>query len=294
MPTDCGEKWQCQSYNINKRETRNKQSGNMTISMNNVGIITKVLLLLIFVADIMQGNSTDIHATSSRNVPLKPLTVEINGQHVQLELKGDLDESAHQFCLKYDLLQPDCLTLKNYVRNLIQSNMANNAEETSTSKDRVVNTDEVAAEVDEDNDGDVANSFNYIGDIKVDYSRKVGPQLDVILDDKKLVLQTYVGESRDQAIKRFCTKHKMSEPVCGQVKDGFLALYGIVPPEVQKPGSSGENNNNNAHQQWIDQVVWDTYLYPIAHAVGIAAVMLVYLMQWRDEVAQEPVREMAD
>jgi hypothetical protein len=73
------------------------------------------------------------------------------------------------------------------------------------------------------NNGDAADfSKKVIG--KVDFSMGVGPTLAVSLDNNQYSLQSYLNETPDASVHRFCSMLKLSESTCQIVKESFLKL----------------------------------------------------------------------
>jgi hypothetical protein len=63
---------------------------------------------------------------------------------------------------------------------------------------------------------------------KVDYSQKVGPVFELVVDGQRRQLQTYNGESPEKAVNRFCKMFRIQNVGhCDEVRKRFLMLHGL-------------------------------------------------------------------
>lgn len=268
--------------------------------------MARTIITLIFITLLITlGISLDVGVPSSIKVPSRPLTVILNGEQVQLELSEDVDDSAHQFCLKHELSSSDCRTLKNHIRNLPQS--SDSKTETKDNQSPLTNSDdkeknskpEVIDEVENTVSGMAPSASTHVEEHQmnrrtIDYSKKEGPKMDVYHDGVMKFIQTYMNETPQQAVKRFCKKHQLIDHQCDTVRTAFLDLYGGEKDEMASlsPRSLVDKSVEEPKKWLIAPYIWDTYIYPLIHIISVLLVMGVYLMQWRDEVVEERVRQL--
>lgn len=205
-------------------------------------------------------------------VPASPIRVVINGATIAIEIPDGIDavDSILPKCREHDLLPEDCNRLIDHAISISTHHPDNGGKSTPIAPSD--NSDELTV-----NPAEIETVKDPSG--AVDYSHREGPVLDIVLPGGvKTSLQCYIGEQPENAIRRFCTKHRLSGPDCTTLRSHFFKLRGIdvgVQQESSLAGPSLVVKKYSASWSQMSQVG------------SIILIVGAYLIQWRDdEVAQ--------
>ena len=200
-------------------------------------------LLFVLAAVVVTANTRAVQSSGL----LKPVDILFDGKELKLDvnLGRPINEQIVRFCRTHGLLPEHCSTLLDHVAALLSSQEASVGEQASvgdqgsapsTPTNGISGADARQEEAPaKPRELQVPTPADPPQGGKVNYSRRVGPKLEVTMQDGKSfdALQTYVGESAQQACDRFCTKHRLLEPECAQLAQRFLPMHGLETPNPQ-------------------------------------------------------------
>jgi hypothetical protein len=266
-------------------------------------------------------------ASESRAL-MKPVDIMLDGRHLRLDVnpgKPALEEVV-QFCHAHGLLPEHCNTLVDHVLALQSQNGgapssgstdSSSGSEADQSRDvnKGLTGDSQDPEPLQDDQYYVAHAsgsgsgFDEAAPLpasgRIDYSRREGPHLDVTMKDGASfdVLQTYAGESAQQACDRFCRKHSLLDDECAQLVARFMPMHGIQPVradaggwEAANPPKSGHAHDADAdaagtHQEdatagWEERnLAFGLTNQFIINGVATLVVLAAFRVQWGEDAA---------
>ena len=238
---------------------------------------------------------TYLEARREQGFLLEPLVITVDNKKISLDIRPDLSahDNAMHFCRKHNILPAGCNELVAHIAGLLrpdspveQAAPTNNLQHESRADDpepHPPSSSSIHSDSDEDREHDLVSG--------VDYSRRVGPTLDITILDKSVneTLQCYVGESPSQAAARFCLKHRLDESDCAVVIANFLPRHGL---DVPNSLASRREYSSPRHQvgpwQTFEAIVgpiWSDWAWQTTKATVLVLVLCVYAMHWRDEAA---------
>lgn len=140
-----------------------------------------------------------------------------------VEEEKNLLTSAQHFCLKYFITESDCQRIVHFHRQKCFTNTHPSPPTPAVvPAEREMEDKEMIPEMKEECEEN--DKLSSISTNDIDYSQRVGPILSVTHKEVTQNLQTYLGETPEDAIKRFCGMLKLSPVECQQVRETFLKL----------------------------------------------------------------------
>lgn len=105
---------------------------------------------------------------------------------------------------------------------------------------------------------------------EIDYSQKVGPILEVVVNGQSnSKLQQFKGESPQNAVNRFCGAYRLNKDDCKVVEDKFLSL---LAPDSSAPFETKVDNFESV-MLWVHYVRM-LFVENITNIIGVIMIVL--------------------
>jgi hypothetical protein len=167
-----------------------------------------------------------------------PITLSA-GQTIpfHVEEEDNLLTAAQHFCLRYFIGESDCQRIVKFHR-----------EKCFPKNDTPVQGGTEAGGERDNEKSQVNEGFQSPASTnEIDYSQRVGPILSVTHKEVRQNLQTYFGETPEDAIKRFCGMLKLNPVECQQVRETFLKLISSKEsPTIDKHSLSAKGDDSES------------------------------------------------
>mmetsp|Transcript_58785 Transcript_58785/g.118075 ORF Transcript_58785/g.118075 Transcript_58785/m.118075 type:complete len:289 (-) Transcript_58785:275-1141(-) len=262
------------------------------------------LYTLFIVIDQVSTHAHLIEATVHGGVAEKPLDIVVDGTSHRLEIRSDIkpQEIALPFCRDNNILETDCNRIVEHVARLqVQywPQVSGNPNEVDgPDREGPSGAEEVGLPKTGNQEPQRPPAVGMEA-VRVDYSERVGPRLDVTMQQsggRVDTLQRYKGESLEQAVTRFCSKHSLGKVFddpgtsdCATAREAFGTLHGDSNSwgNDQKIISDRTKDRNPNKEREI--LPWPLQSYSwrdVLQATALVFILAIYCVQWNDEARE--------